>query len=87
LTYIRDTSQRRVIIDAPSITYPGGGIWGRTTGTDADAVSLLNIAQSWGTVLLIPPVTALYVNASGAATPTTTVDYYERAHTFMAAGA
>jgi hypothetical protein len=78
LVHANNLGVKTLIIDVPDLDRPAGGVWSTNT-TDADAVAFT--PDAWGIPIMVPTVTALYVDASGA-TPTTTLTYRPRHNTY-----
>lgn len=66
-----------LVIDTPSVDYPGGGVW-------FDGVDALDSVDSWDFPVLAPPETAIWVKLGGAFDADVTVTMYDRWHTFAA---
>lgn len=79
LTYVDGVAANTVELAAPSLDLPFGGVW-------ADDVACLDKAVAWEAPLIVPPMTALYVEAdNGSTSPVTTaLDYFPRYHTYAA---
>lgn len=82
LTLIQGHASDELVIDTPSLDNPRGGVYDAIAATGA---SIIADCDTWGFPMIVPPITTLYVESStGGATPTVTLTYRIKVHTFMA---